>query len=595
MFSYVTLVWDDLDAEQREAAADACRKIQHSSRDLVQLHRSAGLAVYGTPSSQNGRIRTYLAAAGNGVIFGNLFARGAGGSIEVSDYETLTSKYFGRYVAVFKDAGTKRVRICRDPTGGVHCYQLQHRKLQVFVRRLNDFTKYFGGSFSVNWHYLKGQLVYSSLQLKETALNEVTEVQPGECLTFERASTTSSFFWNPLSISQDRIEDLNSAVEQLREATQCCVSAWASCHESIVHMLSGGLDSSIVMSCLNRLANAPKVTCLNYFSKGADTDERSYARLVATAFDCELVEQERQFFGSLRNLLKIPKSPYPYSYLGYLIDGRNRAKLAQEHGATAIFSGHGGDALFYAGKEALAVADYLHAHPFNPRAFGIAWDVAPLEGDSVWRLLADSMKQVWFGQAWKLQREAGLYNFLLSKALAEEVKADDTLIHPLFRDMGSVPSGKRFQAHSVTYMMTPRYDPFERSDDPDEVSPLLSQPLVEVCLRIPTYVLTNNGRDRDVARRAFAQRLPREIVTRRSKGGMEEDIKRNVNSNLDLIRELMLDGQLVRQGFLDRALLEKALVAGLTASRSFPLEIYDYLYTEAWLQNWPEAMRADAA
>jgi len=605
MFSYIALVWDDSDASQREAAAQASQRIKGISPDILWLHQSAGLQVYGTPSTRNARIRTFTLTDGRGVIFGNLFPRDLSRRAEirasedlvaVSGYHALAARYFGRYIAFFTDPDTRCKRICRDPTGGMHCFQLRHRQLHVFVRRLADFEKYFGGEFSVNWRYVKGHLLHGSLQLKETALREVTEVQPGECLTFDASGSSSHFFWNPLQIAfENPVRDLNSAVEQLRDTTRACVAAWASCHDSIIHMLSGGVDSSIVLSCFSGLEPVAKITCINYFSKGADTDERSYARLAVAEAGCELVEQERQFQSSLRGLLSIPKSPYPYSYIGYLTDGRRRAKFAHERDASAIFSGHGGDTLFYAAYAGLAAADYLFEHRFAPSVFKIALDVAPLAGMSVWRVLGDAFKQVYLGRSWNLLHETDLYRFMIDRSLIDEVKADSSLIHTLFRDTGAVPSGKRYQAYGLTYMMTPRYDPFEQSDDPDEVSPLLSQPLVELCLRIPTYLLTHGGRDRDIARRAFARLVPREIILRKTKGGMEEDVKRNLTSNLQLVREMLLDGELVRRGFLVRRRLEEALTTELTSSRSFPLELYGYLHVEAWLQSWPEAMRGAAA
>ena len=50
------------------------------------------------------------------------------------------------------------------------------------------------------------------------------------------------------------------------------------------------------------------------------------------------------------------------------------------------------------------------------------------------------------------------------------------------------------------------YDPLGQGNEAERISPLFSQPLMELCLRIPTYVLTEGGWDRAVARRAFYAR-----------------------------------------------------------------------------------------
>lgn len=94
--------------------------------------------------------------------------------------------------------------------------------------------------------------------------------------------------------------------------------------------------------------------------------------------------------------------------------------------------------------------------------------------------------------------------------------------------------------HPVGY-----YDPFERAAAPEGVRPQFSQPLVELCLRLPTYLLTRGGRGRALARRAFASELPPEISNRRSKGGTEEFLKAVLDGNRDYVRGLLLDAGLL--------------------------------------------------
>ena len=56
--------------------------------------------------------------------------------------------------------------------------------------------------------------------------------------------------------------------------------------------------------------------------------------------------------------------------------------------------------------------------------------------------------------------------------------------------------------------------------------------------------------------------------------------------NLDLVRELFLDGVLVREGLLDRAAVEAALAAGPAKTAVLPLEIYRHLDVEIWARYW---------
>lgn len=98
--------------------------------------------------------------------------------------------------------------------------------------------------------------------------------------------------------------------------------------------------------------------------------------------------------------------------------------------------------------------------------------------------------------------------------------------------------------------------------------------------------MIEGGWDRSIARQAFKDDVPVEIIRRRTKGGMEESAQEILSRNLETARELLLDGFLVREGILDRYRVEEAL-SGRPTEVSAPLvELYDHLSVEAWLRTW---------
>jgi asparagine synthase (glutamine-hydrolysing) len=122
--------------------------------------------------------------------------------------------------------------------------------------------------------------------------------------------------------------------------------------------------------------------------------------------------------------------------------------------------------------------------------------------------------------------------------------------------------------------------------EPEVLSPLYAQPAVELFLRIPIHVHAEGGRDRGLARRAFAREVPEPILQRlwkdRAPGFHSELLLRN----LDLVREILLDGVLVSEGLLDRAAVEATLVAGPSKVDVLPVEIYRHLDVEIWARYW---------
>jgi asparagine synthase (glutamine-hydrolysing) len=131
------------------------------------------------------------------------------------------------------------------------------------------------------------------------------------------------------------------------------------------------------------------------------------------------------------------------------------------------------------------------------------------------------------------------------------------------------------------------YSPLGEAGDPEYVCPLLSQPLMELCLRIPAYVHTAAGWDRAVERRAFSDVVHPDIILRRRKGAVSAEMRTMLQTNLPFVRELMLDGLLVRERLLDRRKVEQALSGANVALSAAAGEILgDHLSVEAWLQRW---------
>jgi asparagine synthase (glutamine-hydrolysing) len=152
-------------------------------------------------------------------------------------------------------------------------------------------------------------------------------------------------------------------------------------------------------------------------------------------------------------------------------------------------------------------------------------------------------------------------------------------------DTGNCGPGKLWQISLVT-ARRPYYNVWAQSGDAQVVSPLLSQPVVETCLRIPTYFQTHNRGERAVARAAFAPALPAEVIARRSKGVADELAWKTFRANLPFIRELLLDGGLVGSGLVDRARLETALADEFTSTIRSTVPVFDLVGAEAWLQPW---------
>jgi asparagine synthase (glutamine-hydrolysing) len=321
---------------------------------------------------------------------------------------------------------------------------------------------------------------------------------------------------------------------------------------------------------------------------GSNTDERGYMRVAAAGVECELVERSRDSALSLEPLLRIQSSCIPENNFFYLDGGRVEAELAVEKGSGVVFSGYGGDQLFYQSRAMYGAAEYLTRHGLGASLFGVALDAARVDRMSVWGVLRTAIAHGPLGRRWSPAQLVGDDRPLVQARVIQDIKQDGSLQHPWFHAPRGVSSGKLWQAHQLLFPVH-FYNPLGSDTDPEPVAPLLSQPLIELVLRIPTWLLTLGGWDRALARRAFQRDVPRSIVTRRTKGGQEEHAKSILVRNLAFARDLLLQGALVREKILDRERVAEVLSGRPSKTAASNVELYGCLSIEAWLRQWLHA------
>ena len=345
--------------------------------------------------------------------------------------------------------------------------------------------------------------------------------------------------------------------------------AWASVVDTIVHQLSGGLDSSIVLAALKSALPAPRGSAQLLLAR------RQLGRTAVRGvrrgdLGCEIVTHRRSAAVEISPILRTPRTPWPCSSFTTIADGEERRRLYADTRADAVSYGFGGDVLFHRLNDVSVVVDFVYRHGIDRRLPRIALDAAQLERTSLSNVASEALAYGLFKRRYRLNAARGDdYRYSADRDLKTSVQADLAYVHPLFREPRDVPPGKLVHARNIVWTCCHRYDPFERSDDPAFLAPLCSQPFLELSLRIPVYVLTKGAR---IApwREPLSAKPARGRDPPQGERIVSERKKDLVRDNLPLLRELMLDGVLVREGLLKRAQMEQALsdnAIGLTRTR----------------------------
>ena len=601
MYRYLACVWDSADHRASDFAALLTNRMERDLEWLTAL-QAPGAHVWHTPTDAS---RACALSENKGVVLGTLFRGFDACGRRAADHFTepeserivasggseLIDKYWGRYVAFLRNAG--KVWILRDPTGGLPCYRLVERGVSVFFNDLDDVLRVKLRRNSPNWEFLHRVVcVTGGIQDRATGLEGVTQILGGEAFVhLPQGSTQVDCVWNPYRIAQDIIEDSQQAEVELRQAVHGVVDAWASCYPRMLLSLSGGLDSSIVAECLARASTKPDVSAFNYYDPaGADSDERRYASLVAGHVGIALREVERRPTWQVGPLLASARpAPSPGNHMSFIEPASVENALANDHGARVVITGFGGDQLFVQ-ETPLATIDYARRAGWGPALWRAAMDEARMERASVWEVLKNAFR----GRPSdaKVLSRVGANRSLMNLEFLEGVQRAETTLHeprwPSASDVGAraarrtaVGPGKAFQIQQLSYP-APLHNPLSPLSAPEYVSPLMSQPLMETCLRIPTYIHTRGGERRSLARQAFRSALPPEIINRWTKGGYEEQIAELLQHNARFVKETLLDGELMRRRILDRTRVEEWLSGRPTRLATANSEVWDYIFFEAW-------------
>lgn len=555
---------------------------------------------------------------GSGIVLGSLFTRNSSFSddslpsrpkldqrrsreIVSTSGRALISQYWGAYVAFICDSDRHRTLVIRSPINAPLVFHTRFRDVDVFFCSIEDCIEIGIANFSPNWKYIADRVITSLPIFGVTALNEVSELHLSECLEIKEGTFARSCYWDPCTIARSEpIEDPTEAARKLRATTRSCVHAWASEHDSILLRLSGGVDSSIVLACLSDAPNAPSIGCLHHYSDAPHIDERRFARSMARFLGYELLEHELSASDRLDSILGSRRTVSPTSfalpeYLNY------ETGVARELGASAILSGTMGDGLFQHSPAMPAGSEFLRRHGISTRFAGVVLDVAHLARASVWKVVKTAVTEATFRAPrspwlpYSAQHILRNHSLLAPDALIHDYDIDVTqFIHPWLRNVEGVPLGKLWQIYVLPYDECWR-DPFAKRDDPLRVPPILSQPIVELCLQIPSYLNIRGGWDRAIARSAFADKLSREVRERTSKGTPDEYVRRLVANNSAFLREFLLDGVLVEQKLVDRQKTEAAL-PGANARSTCPVgTLLKHMCMEAWARQWVDSSLRAAA
>lgn len=617
MQAYVSIAWD----HRSEGISHTVELITTRLREKTPLQSACfdqpGLRVLAPPAGPD---RPRCTCLRKGLILGTFFPFAENGSAysttpsqslteseEAALYQTdgrsLITSHWGSYVLFISDPKSASSIVVRGPMSSLPCFWMEMGGITLFFSRPADLLDIL--PLSINWDHICAQAVKGDYLCQETGLQGVFSLLTGDCMTLQPKGRAHLTYWSPSCASRRGSRpDLASAAGLLGSTTRAVIDCWCSLHDSILVALSGGFDSSVVLSCAAAAPTGPMVRAVTLYSRGS-ADERRYARSAAQKTGVPLQEVELPSDVDFSALLECSRTASPVLNFSAFATEPAFRQLSHIYQASAVLTGELGDCVLGHGFGPELLAEALWRYKLSLRAFRVILDYATLYRTSIWKATGLALAEY---RAHRWSRSLGVYQRRKARgvvqgsclASAEAIALYDRIasrfIHPWFRDALDGPPGwLQTIATMALLTSTSCQAPVCGAIDELFLSPLASQPLVEVFLSIPADLHITGSRSAAIARMAFASQLSREVLGRgRGKGTPELWLRDAIARNRPFVRELLLDGLLVKQGILDRGRIDASLSGSLTHERTSVVDIVTQLYIESWLRRWNSAIGQNA-
>jgi asparagine synthase (glutamine-hydrolysing) len=514
----------------------------------------------------------------------------------------------GMFAFALWDQPRQTLLLARDRVGKKPLYYTEMDGQWVFASELQALRQHPGLAREVDWAALDDYLTYGYVPASKTIFRSVHKLPPAHWLTLRLRPGESDGpavhverYWQLAyepKVSLSEADAVDGLLEVLREAVRLRMIA----DVPLGALLSGGIDSSIVVALMSQLSDRPVKT----FSIGFDDQEFNelpHARRVAERCGTEHHELivRPKALEVLPTLVRHYGEPYADSSA---IPTYYVAKLTREHVKVAL-NGDGGDECF-AGYERYAgglAADRYGRIPAAVRTLAIEplSRLVPSSGPRRGRLRqarrflevagqpAPQRYLRWIGY-FSAESKAALYSSEFQERLAG-YQAESWLFRMWDQIVaaGLDPLDRMLALDVESYLpydLLVKMDIATMANSLEARSPFLDHEVMEFCARLPTGYKLRGMRLKHLLKRAGEQLLPPETLARR-KMGFGVPIGNWMRGELrSWVEDLLLSPRALKRGYFQPEALRQFVWAHLDGRQDQSFQLWALLWLELWHQEF---------
>ena len=476
--------------------------------------------------------------------------------------EAVCERLNGMFGFALWDGRKKKLILARDRLGIKPLYYYEDEEKLVFGSEIKAILRCPDIRKDVDPIAMNNYLTFEYIPAPRSIFRDIRKLEPGHCLCWSDGQSRIQSYWK--LTPEERPWRMEEAQERLTELLQDAVKLRLVSDVPLGVFLSGGIDSSIVVSQMAGLMDRPVKTFSIGF-KESSYDELRYARAVAQKYRTEHHEftVEAKAIELTERLIGYLDEPFgDFSiFPTYLV-----SKMARDF-VTVALSGDGGDELF-------AGYDTYRAHRFDrrfyhwlPRAvkrmgFGmLARRLPPTEKkkgaiNSFKRFIEGTeLPKSLLHARWMVFLNEQERNTLFTDDLLDAIGKEDP--YDFIHRHGSLPQNvdditRTGYIDVKTYLVDDilvKVDRMSMATSLEARVPYLDHRLVEFAFSLPPELKMHGFKTKYLLKKTFWDCLPTE-VQHRDKQGFSIPIKNWIRDELKpMMLDLLSEERIRRQGF----------------------------------------------
>jgi len=551
----------------------------------------------------NGEIYNYLTLKGDLEAKGHLFRTKCDTEVLVHLYEEygrqMVDYLNGMFAFAIYDRRQRRLLLARDRLGIKPVYYIETNSWLLFGSEIKSFFGFPEFRPELDLEALHHYLTFRFTPAPLTLFRGVKRLPPGFLIEYsmDQKDLETIQYWDLKFDSIEREFSSGQSAESIRDLIQDAVKIRLMSEVPLGAMLSGGVDSSVVVSSMRKSSQQSVSTFTITYEEEGPHNEGVFAKRLAEAFQTEhheILVRLDDFIENLEQMVYFMDEPIADPAAIPIYD---LCRFSKEY-VTVLLAGVGGDEIF-GGYDVYKEAIYSAYVRHIPR---FAWDniIVPLyslmpegmTGRNFVRRVHQPIEDVFLGSSiiyggFSEGEKANLYtddfaeqqSVFNSHNIVRQTLKGLTQASPLHKMM--YVDTKHWLADSHLIMM----DKMSMANSIELRTPLLDHRLVELAASMPERFKVNLFQSKIIFKNAYRPEIPKSILTR-PKRGFSTPIHTWFNKPADQLGDILVNGSAHIHEYFNRDFVKNLLKRHMEKEGDFSASLFTLLVLELWFDRF---------